>query len=179
MAGLRCVLSLIISNDTHCYLLECPAVAFGPVNATPTFIPKAQGVPVTSLGNVPTWDEWENLWKIWDLVTLQMIPKEMLHQKPIDLRHKCLFYIGHIPTCVLSPLPRSGHLFRTFRFLDMLLCKAIGGTACEPQHFWKIFEVRLIIWKRRRISLLLRYSEELILTLTTPTIVMSVLFIVY
>jgi len=30
-----------------------------------------------------------------------MIPHEMLHQKPIDLRHKCLFYIGHIPTYVL------------------------------------------------------------------------------
>jgi len=30
-----------------------------------------------------------------------MIPQEMLHQKPIDLRHKCLFYIGHIPTYVL------------------------------------------------------------------------------
>ena len=26
------------------------------------------------------------------------LPPEMLHQKPIDLRHKCLFYIGHIPT---------------------------------------------------------------------------------
>ena len=46
----------------------------------------------------PTRDEWQRLWKAWDLVTLEMIPPEMLHQKPIDLRHKCLFYIGHIPT---------------------------------------------------------------------------------
>ena len=29
-------------------------------------------------------------------ITLAMIPKEMLHQKPIDLRHVCLFYIGHM-----------------------------------------------------------------------------------
>ncbi|KIY53993.1 hypothetical protein FISHEDRAFT_63194 [Fistulina hepatica ATCC 64428] len=52
-----------------------------------------------------------------------MIPPEMLLQKPIDLRHKCLFYIGHIST-----------------FLDMLLHKSIGGGASEPSFFWKIFE---------------------------------------
>ena len=27
-----------------------------------------------------------------------MIPSEMLFDKPIDLRHICLFYLGHIPT---------------------------------------------------------------------------------
>jgi hypothetical protein len=26
-----------------------------------------------------------------------MIPQEMLHTKPIDLRHVCLFYLGHVP----------------------------------------------------------------------------------
>lgn len=46
----------------------------------------------------PTRDEWRRLWTAWDFVTLEMIPPNMLHQKPIDLRHKCLFYIGHIPT---------------------------------------------------------------------------------
>lgn len=46
----------------------------------------------------PTREEWHRLWAAWDLVTLGMIPPAMLHQKPIDLRHKCLFYIGHIPT---------------------------------------------------------------------------------
>ena len=25
-----------------------------------------------------------------------MISEEMLHQKPIDLRHICLFYLGHM-----------------------------------------------------------------------------------
>jgi formylglycine-generating enzyme required for sulfatase activity len=52
-----------------------------------------------------------------------MIPKSMLLQKPIDLRHKCLFYIGHIPT-----------------FLDMMLVKTLGGKPSEPAFFWDIFE---------------------------------------
>ncbi|KAL1750928.1 C-type lectin protein [Schizophyllum commune] len=75
------------------------------------------------LGNIPTEAEWESLWAAWDLVTLSMIPPAMLHQKPIDLRHKCLFYIGHIPT-----------------FLDMLLNKAVGGGPSEPAYFWNVFE---------------------------------------
>lgn len=29
--------------------------------------------------------------------TLSMIPADLLHSKPIDLRHICLFYLGHIP----------------------------------------------------------------------------------
>lgn len=41
---------------------------------------------------------------------MRMIPLEMLHHKPIDLRHKCLFYIGHIPT-----------------FLDMLAVRELEG----------------------------------------------------
>ncbi|KIJ65772.1 hypothetical protein HYDPIDRAFT_87355 [Hydnomerulius pinastri MD-312] len=52
-----------------------------------------------------------------------MIPQEMLHQKPIDLRHKCLFYIGHIPT-----------------FLDMLMSKALNEPNTEPKNFTLIFE---------------------------------------
>ncbi|KAH7917459.1 hypothetical protein BV22DRAFT_1108567 [Leucogyrophana mollusca] len=52
-----------------------------------------------------------------------MIPQEMLHQKPIDLRHKCLFYIGHIPT-----------------FLDMLMSKALKEPHTEPKNFTVIFE---------------------------------------
>jgi hypothetical protein len=93
-------------------------------------------------GNIPCPKEWKNLWKAWDLVTLQMIPEEMLHQKPIDLRHKCLFYIGHIPTYALSFPPCYGcTLTLAFSFLDMLLSKSIGGSPTEPAFFWKIFEV--------------------------------------
>jgi hypothetical protein len=29
-------------------------------------------------------------------ITLSMIPPSMLHSKPIDLRHICLFYLGHM-----------------------------------------------------------------------------------
>lgn len=47
---------------------------------------------------VPTAQEFCEMWKAWDLVTLGMIPSHLLHVKPIDLRHKCLFYLGHIPT---------------------------------------------------------------------------------
>ncbi|KAE8213597.1 hypothetical protein CF327_g2919 [Tilletia walkeri] len=54
---------------------------------------KAEG---TNFG-LPTWAEWEKTWKAWDTVTLGMIPREMLFEKPIDLRHICLFYLGHIP----------------------------------------------------------------------------------
>lgn len=39
--------------------------------------------------SIPTREEWTMLWKYWDTVTLGMIPEKMLHQKPIDLRHKC------------------------------------------------------------------------------------------
>ena len=66
------------------YVLERPTVVFLPLSHTPSFSPSQKTVG----GNIPTVEEWTNLWRAWDLVTLQMIPKEMLLQKPIDLRHK-------------------------------------------------------------------------------------------
>lgn len=116
IAGLRSILSHDTQPGEVVYVVESPAVVFPPVTHTPSFS-SPHG------GNIPTEQEWINLWKAWDLVTLSMIPVEMLHQKPIDLRHKCLFYLGHIPT-----------------FLDMLLSKAIGGPPTEPACFWSIFE---------------------------------------
>ncbi|KAG6830822.1 hypothetical protein H0H87_006995 [Tephrocybe sp. NHM501043] len=101
------------------YILERPSFVYTPLLQTPGFTLASK----PSSGNIPTLDEWKTVWATWDLITLQMIPRRMLHQKPIDLRHKCLFYIGHIPT-----------------FLDMLLSKAIGGEASEPKCFWNIFE---------------------------------------
>ncbi|MCO5590102.1 hypothetical protein L7F22_044071 [Adiantum nelumboides] len=71
---------------------------------------------------LPSLKEWDDLWAAWDTVTLTMIPNSMLHEKPIDLRHICLFYLGHIPA-----------------FLDIL----ISRTLQEPhtnQHFSDIFE---------------------------------------
>ena len=46
---------------------------------------------------MPSLEEFTELWKLWDEVTLGMIPQSMLFEKPIDLRHMCLFYLGHIP----------------------------------------------------------------------------------
>jgi hypothetical protein len=43
---------------------------------------------------VPSLKEWDQLWKAWDMVTLQMIPEDLLQEKPIHLRHPCIFYIG-------------------------------------------------------------------------------------
>ncbi|KAJ7128981.1 DUF323 domain-containing protein [Mycena crocata] len=143
LASLRSVISTTSDCGQYTiYILERPTVVFRPLSHTLSFSPSLQN---STMGNIPTVAEWEALWRAWDLargnhrknpghslrgvvtswdlVTLKMIPQEMLHQKPIDLRHKCLFYIGHIPT-----------------FLDMLLSKAIGGAATEPSYFWNIFE---------------------------------------
>ena len=86
--------------------------------------------------------EWKDLWAAWDLVTLGMIPSDMLHQKPIDLRHKCLFYIGHIPTSVLIQLlpPVMPNVLK-HRFLDMLMSRALNEPNTEPKYFTEIFEV--------------------------------------
>lgn len=55
---------------------------------------------------LPPLNDWNDLWKAWNTVTLTMIPDSMLHEKPIDLRHICLFYIGHIPAFVDINLAR-------------------------------------------------------------------------
>ncbi|KAH8827940.1 C-type lectin protein [Flagelloscypha sp. PMI_526] len=118
LAGLRTILSMTSKDGRYAYyVIERPPIVFPNVSDTPSLLNEERQ------NNIPTIAEWERVWKMWDLITLEMIPQDMLHQKPIDLRHKCLFYIGHIPT-----------------FLDMLLCKAIGGGPSEPTHFWNIFE---------------------------------------
>ncbi|KAG8763227.1 hypothetical protein FRC11_005338, partial [Ceratobasidium sp. 423] len=84
----------------------------------------------TLFPSVPTRYEWAEAWKVvrrltgtWDAITIGMIPQEMLHQKPIDLRHKCLFYLGHIPA-----------------FLDIHLTRLLGEKHTEPEYFKDIFE---------------------------------------
>jgi L-histidine Nalpha-methyltransferase / hercynylcysteine S-oxide synthase len=53
--------------------------------------------PLTKVEDqIPSLAEWNELWKAWDMVTLEMIPKELLNEKPIHLRHPCIFYIGKI-----------------------------------------------------------------------------------
>jgi len=81
------------------------------------------GIPSLRIGfGLPTLRDWELMWKAWDNVTQTMIPKSMLHEKPIDLRHICLFYMGHIPA-----------------FIDIHCCQQLG---LEPLNarFSEIFE---------------------------------------
>ncbi|EIW80138.1 hypothetical protein CONPUDRAFT_57841 [Coniophora puteana RWD-64-598 SS2] len=121
--------SVPVSTSSSCtlYFVERPQVSFPPVapltdsDAEKDLLSAVSSA--TSLRGPPSTAEWHDLWAAWDLVTLSMIPPSMLHQKPIDLRHKCLFYIGHIPT-----------------FLDMLLSKALDEPNTEPKNFTQIFE---------------------------------------
>lgn len=72
--------------------------------------------PVSSL------EEWANLWKMWDVITLDMIPNALLLERPIDLRNPCIFHIGHIPT-----------------FLDIHLSR-VGDSNYTNKHYTQIFE---------------------------------------
>ncbi|KAF9091784.1 hypothetical protein BGX29_010782 [Mortierella sp. GBA35] len=72
----------------------------------------------------PSQDEWTELWKSWDLVTMTMIQHPaMLLEKPIALRHPFLFYLGHIPV-----------------FLDSQLSRVLKEEYTEPKYFNVIFE---------------------------------------
>ncbi|KAG7088142.1 hypothetical protein E1B28_012164 [Marasmius oreades] len=109
------------------WLLERPAFNFPLLSSR--FACNADGQLVekkaytsTTFG-VPSPQEWENVWALWDCITLRMIPPSMLYQKPIDLRHICLFYLGHIPA-----------------FLDIHLSKLLDEPHSEPDYFKDIFE---------------------------------------
>ncbi|KAI5118277.1 hypothetical protein M0805_006019 [Coniferiporia weirii] len=104
------------SNGTL-YTLERAPFSFPPLT------PPSPTSGTVNLFGPPTREEWRTLWVAWDLVTLGMIPTEMLHQKPIDLRHKCLFYIGHIPT-----------------FVNILLSRLLKEPYTEPKSYTQVFE---------------------------------------
>ena len=72
---------------------------------------------------IPTLEQWQQLWKAWDMVTRGMLTRELLNKKPIDLRHECIFYCGHIPT-----------------FLDIQLSRALKEDPVSPKHYLEIFE---------------------------------------
>ncbi|EMD39793.1 hypothetical protein CERSUDRAFT_112059, partial [Gelatoporia subvermispora B] len=90
-------------------LLRSPVVSLTANNATPFGLPRLS--------------EWQNMWSAWDFITQRMIHPSMLFQKPIDLRHICLFYCGHIPA-----------------FLSIHLAKALNEPDTEPVKFKYIFE---------------------------------------
>lgn len=121
LAGLRSIFSTTSPcSDFTFHVLEKAPFTFRPLSD-----PHKVSLRNNDAGssNIPSRQCWDELWKTWDLITLGMIPEDMILQKPIELRHKCLFYIGHIPT-----------------FLDMMLCKTLGGEPSEPKYFWDIFE---------------------------------------
>ena len=86
ICGLRSLLALE-RGEIVLHIVERPSFSFTTLSSRPG----------PHFG-APTIGEFREMWKAWDLVTLGMIPSHMLHVKPIDLRHKCLFYLGHIPT---------------------------------------------------------------------------------
>lgn len=74
-------------------------------------------------GPVPSVAEFQQLWAVWDYITIKLIPEAELLSKPIRLRNCCIFYLGHIPT-----------------FLDLHVAKAIQGVPTEPALYRQIFE---------------------------------------
>ncbi|KAF7799940.1 hypothetical protein EIP86_011183 [Pleurotus ostreatoroseus] len=120
-AGYRAIISLPSPSDaTLClHVLERPAFSFprlSQLHATP-LNPNAN--PFT----IPSLSCFREVWSAWDLVTAGMIPASMLHQKPIDLRHKPLFYMGHLPT-----------------FNALLLTRLLRMPMVEPRQYATIFE---------------------------------------
>lgn len=72
---------------------------------------------------LPTREEFAAVWRAWDAITLDMIPHALLHAQPIELRHRPLFYIGHLPT-----------------FNAILLTKRLGRPMVPPAVYARIFE---------------------------------------
>ena len=109
-AGLRPVHRWTDSTKRYSlWLLERPLFMF------PLLAPKT--ATSTPFG-MPTPQEWRDMWAAWDFINRRMIPPSMLFEKPIDLRHICLFYQGHIPT-----------------FLDIHLSRLLGEPHTEPENF--------------------------------------------
>jgi hypothetical protein len=111
------------------WLLERPQFAFPLIRTQPS--PPTLAAAPDRFPSVPTLAEWSTLWTLWDNITLSMIPNGMLHTKPIDLRHKCLFYLGHIPAFL------DIHLTRLLRKVGKR--KELEGHT-EPVKFKDIFE---------------------------------------
>jgi hypothetical protein len=63
-----------------------------------TYAPKYHGAAV------PTWADWQKLWRYWDAATLEMIPAGGHLDQPISLRHPFIFYVGHTPAFIEARL---------------------------------------------------------------------------
>jgi hypothetical protein len=65
---------------------------------------------VKSAFGAPTLVEWATMWSTFDAITLNMVSTDLLHTKPIDLRHICLFYVRPllaVDHSRLRAMPRS------------------------------------------------------------------------
>ena len=114
-AGLRPIQRWMDSTSRYSlWSLERPSFTF-PLLLSPT-APTEE--TIDKKFGVPSMRDWQDMWKAWDFVTLQMIPSSMLFEKPIDLRHICLFYLGHIPT-----------------FLDIHLSRLLEESHTQPVEF--------------------------------------------
>ncbi|KAH9936844.1 C-type lectin protein [Epithele typhae] len=117
-SNLRAVVSFTDST-VALHVLERPPFTYPLLSATePTTLN-----PTANPYSIPSVPEFERSWATWDLVTLGMIPKDLLHSKPIDLRHKPLFYIGHLPT-----------------FANILLSRCLQAKPVGPRPYLTIFE---------------------------------------
>ncbi|SJL07664.1 related to TAD2-tRNA-specific adenosine deaminase 2 [Armillaria ostoyae] len=113
------------SSRYSLWLLERPPFIFPLLSSPSDSEENAVGRKLfsTSPFGVPSLQDWRCLWLSWDVITRKMMPPSMLYQKPIDLRHICLFYLGHIPT-----------------FLDIHLSRLLEEPHTEPEGFKYIFE---------------------------------------
>ena len=113
-------------TDSNCqyslWLLERPPFSF-PLLTSPRACNLAGNLVLkkqysSNPFGIPSTADWENVWALWDFITQRMIPPSMLFEKPIQLRHICLFYLGHIPT-----------------FLDIHLSRLLEEPHTEPEYF--------------------------------------------
>mmetsp|Transcript_2836 Transcript_2836/g.5721 ORF Transcript_2836/g.5721 Transcript_2836/m.5721 type:complete len:868 (-) Transcript_2836:160-2763(-) len=81
-------------------------------------------VPRNKMGRAmfPELKEFEEVWKLWHLLTSPEIVKDPL-EKPITLRHPLLFYMGHIPA-----------------FEDIYQSRHFDEPLTEPAYYATIFE---------------------------------------
>ena len=118
-ASLRAIISLPSASALTLHILERPAFTFPRLSLTPKSALNPTGHPY----GPPSLASFQDGWRAWDLITLGMLPPAMLHTKPIDLRHKPLFYIGHLPT-----------------FANILLSRALGDKPVGPRSYLTTFE---------------------------------------
>ncbi|BGP43762.1 hypothetical protein JCM10449v2_007819 [Rhodotorula kratochvilovae] len=126
LAGFRLVQHWTDSSRSHyLYLVEKPRMWFPSTKASAAKmlgIELAQEDKFNDYG-VPNMSEWEEMWKAWDGLLLDVLPPKLHFAKPIPLRHVPLFYLGHIPA-----------------FRDIHLSRYFNEPLTEPQHFADIFE---------------------------------------